>query len=114
MSKSALILVYIFLLLSLIIKKFETTTTTRIVCEYNVQTSNEKSALLLPENINGSLCTHINFNYMSISNEFELMFNTENDHCNKYIFLTLLKSYVIQVKILFFCFFNLRSIRTIG
>ncbi len=71
----------------------------RIICEFNADMQSENGKLL-PEGVNSKLCTHINFNYLSISNEFELMFNSPNDHC-KYI------DFLFTKCLLFFVYLNL-------
>ena len=77
---STIVLTFFLLIIIILINLCEPF---RIVCEYNLAIKSyvNDDESLVPEIIDSKLCTHINFNYLSISNEFELMFNTEHDQC---------------------------------
>lgn len=81
---------YQFVLLAFSLILINTCQPLRIVCEFSAALHENET--LSPEAINTKLCTHINFNYLSISNEFELMFSSEKDHCKPFLLVKIILS----------------------
>ena len=73
----------LLLLVVLLVSPFEKIEGYRIVCDYSAwtQQNNLRHETFTAHDLPDKLCTHLNYNYLNISSDFDIMFSSRSDIC---------------------------------